>query len=66
MGYFFVILGVVALVIGITGKEFYVDGFEGAEVRPPRKSSVWSGRLVFSVVGVSFIALGVKMIFEAN
>lgn len=66
MGYFFVILGVIALVVGITEKEFYVDGFEGADFKPPRRVRVWLGRLVFTLVGVSFVALGVKMIFESN
>jgi hypothetical protein len=61
MGIFFVIMGVLAIAVAIFGKKFTVaDVLSLSGYR--QKSSTWSGRLVFAVGGISFVALGVKLL----
>ena len=65
MGIFFVILGGVLLVGGVFGKDFYVaDVLSLAAYK--QKSSRWSGKLVFIVVGLGFIALGIKFLVSGG
>jgi hypothetical protein len=61
VGTLFVILGIVAIVAGILGKDFYVaDVLSGVGFK--QKRSRWSGRLIFIVGGLSFIAAGIKVL----
>jgi hypothetical protein len=60
-GIFFVICGIVSVLGGIFGKDFYKADIETG-VPYKQRSSTWSGRLVFIVVGVSFVALGIKFL----
>ena len=65
MGILFVIIGVLAIAAGIFGKNFYeADGIALGAFK--RKSSEQSGRLVFILVGVFFIALGIKFLVGAD
>ena len=65
MGIFLVIMGVIAIAGGIFGKNFHaadviaLGGFK-------QKSSRWSGRLVFLVVGVGLVVVGIKLLVEAE
>jgi hypothetical protein len=57
------VLGVVAIAAAIFGRDFYAaDVISGTSFK--QKSSRWSGRLVFTVVGLAFIAAGIKMLTE--
>ena len=61
MGIVSLILGGVAITAGILGKEFYVaDVLSGVGFK--QKRSRWSGRLICIVVGVSFVAAGIKLL----
>ena len=65
MGILFVVCGGVAIAVGILGKDFHAaDVITGLGYR--RKTSRWSGRLVFIVVGVFFVAMGVKFLLDAG
>ncbi|MGB9032339.1 MAG: hypothetical protein WCC27_19595 [Acidobacteriaceae bacterium] len=60
----FMVFGCAGILGGIFGKTFYKADIEtGAPYR--QKSSTWSGRLTFIVVGAFLLALGVKFFFEA-
>jgi hypothetical protein len=55
------IVGGVAIAAGIFGRDFYVaDVLSGVGFK--QKSSRWSGRLICMVVGVSFVAAGIKLL----
>jgi hypothetical protein len=61
MGVFLVIFGVLAIAGGIFGKDFHAaDVVALGEFK--QKSSKWSGRLVFIVVGLGLIGVGIKML----
>jgi uncharacterized membrane protein YczE len=65
MGVLFIVFGVGAIVVGILGKDFYTaDVIALGEFK--QKSSKWSGRLVFCLVGVLLIALGIKFLMDPN
>ena len=65
MGILFVILGTAAIAGGIFAKEFYVgDVLSGDAYK--QKSSKWSGRLVFIVVGACFVALGIRLLIGSG
>jgi hypothetical protein len=52
------ILGVFSIVVGIVGKDFHAaDVLSGVGYK--QKSSRWSGRLIFILVGVFFLADGI-------
>ena len=60
MGVLLVIFGAMAIVGGVLGKDFHAaDVIALGEFR--QKSSRWSGRLVFIIVGVGLIGIGIKM-----
>lgn len=61
MGIVFVIIGCIGVVVGIVGKEFYVGG-DDAIASFDRKSSRWSGRVVFILAGLLLIAFGIKFL----
>ncbi len=64
-GVLLVIFGVLAIVGGVLGKDFHAaDVIALREFK--QKSSRWSGRLVFIVVGVGLIGIGVKMLWGAE
>jgi NADH:ubiquinone oxidoreductase subunit 2 (subunit N) len=65
MGILFVIIGGLAIAMGIFGKEFYEADTEGFGFKSARKVPRWSGRTLFIVVGVLFIALGIKFLVDA-
>jgi NhaP-type Na+/H+ or K+/H+ antiporter len=67
MGVAFILVGIAAIVIGILGKEFYVaDILSLSGFRREQRSSTWSGRLVFLVVGAGFVALGAKFLMSGK
>jgi hypothetical protein len=60
-----VICGCAAIAVGILGKDFYqADVLSGAGFK--EKSSKWSGRLVFIVGGLFFVAIGIKLMMDAR
>jgi hypothetical protein len=63
MGVLFVICGVVAIAGGVFGKQFYVADVLGNDSYK-RRSSTWSGRLIFILVGVFFLAVGIKFLVD--
>jgi hypothetical protein len=65
VGILFVIFGGLAIVVGVLGKNFYAaDVLSGVGYK--QKSSRWSGKLVFIVVGLGFIALGIKLLVSGD
>lgn len=65
MGVLFVILGIFAMAGGIFGKDFHVADI--ISLRPYKdKMPTWLGRLVCIVVGVFFIAVGIKFLLDAR
>jgi hypothetical protein len=63
MGVLLVICGVVAIAGGVFAKEFYsadVLSLAPYEERMPR----WAGRLLFILVGVFFLAVGIKLLLD--
>jgi len=59
------IFGAAAILGGIFGKDFHAaDVVALGEFK--QKSSRWSGRLVFIVVGLSLIGVGIKMLLRAG
>jgi hypothetical protein len=65
MGILFVIIGGLAIVVGVFGKNFYAaDVLSGAGYK--QKSSRRSGQLVFIVGGLGFIALGIKLLVSGG
>ncbi len=61
MGMFFVIMGVALVVVGIVGRKFSkADVLSLSGYR--QRSSAWSGRLLFIVVGVLFVAWGIRLL----
>jgi len=65
MGVLLIIFGGLALVGGIFAKDFYVADVVALGAFK-QKSSTWSGRLVFILVGVVLIAVGIKLLIGAN
>jgi hypothetical protein len=65
MGFVLMIFGGLAIAGGILGKHFYEADVIGL-VASKRKSSTWSGRLVFIAVGVALIAGGIKLLMGAE
>ena len=65
MGILLVISGILAIVVGIFGRNFYEADVIALRAFK-QKSSTWSGRLVFIVVGVVFVALGIKLLVDAE
>ena len=65
MGVLLVIFGVLAIAGGVLGNNFQAaDVIALGEFK--QKSSRWSGRLVFVVVGVGLIGIGIKMLLGAE
>ena len=65
MGILLMIFGAAAILGGIFGKDFHAaDVVALGEFK--QKSSRWSGRLVFIVVGLSLIGVGIKMLLRAG
>ncbi len=65
MGVVLMIFGVAATLGGLFGKSFHAaDVITLGELK--QKSSTWSGRFVFIVVGVGLIGIGIKMSFGAE
>jgi hypothetical protein len=61
MGVLLVVFGALAIVGGIFGKDFHAaDVVALGEFK--QKSSKWSGRLVFIVVGIGLVGVGIKML----
>jgi hypothetical protein len=61
MGVLLVIFGVLAIAGGIFGKDFRAaDPVALGEFE--QKSSTWSGRLVFILVGLGLIGVGIKLL----
>jgi hypothetical protein len=60
MGVFVIVAGVVGIVAGVFGKNFYAEG--QSEWRVP----TWFGRLLFLTVGAFFVAWGIKLLLETN
>ena len=60
------IAGIVGIAVGILGKEFYVADLDGIQIKPEKKSSVWSGRLVFITAGILLLFIGIRMILVAD
>jgi hypothetical protein len=65
LGIFLVICGGLAIVGGIFGKDFYKADILALGAFK-EKSSRWSGRLVFIVGGVVLIAIGIRLIVDAE
>jgi hypothetical protein len=63
MGVLLVICGVLAIAGGVFGKEFYVADVLGSDSYKRRRST-WSGRLIFILGGVCFLALGIKFLLD--
>jgi len=60
-----IVAGVLAIVAGVLGKEFTVADTDSlAEFKPARKSSTWSGRAVFTGVGIGLILIGIAIGFR--
>lgn len=65
MGFLLVIFGCLAIVGGILGEQFFAADVVALGAFN-QKSSKWSGRLVFFVVGVGLIGIGIKLILGAH
>ena len=65
MGILLIIFGCLAIVGGVFGKRFYAADVVALGALN-QKSSTWSGRLVFILVGVALIAVGIKLFVGAN
>ena len=61
MGILQIILGCLAIVGGVFGKRFYAADVDALGAFNQR-SSTWSGRLVFILVGAGLIAMGFKLV----
>ena len=65
MGVLLLVFGALVIAGGIFGKDFHAaDGIALGEFK--QKSSRWSGRLVFIVVGACLIGIGIKMLLETD
>ncbi|MGA3071125.1 MAG: hypothetical protein ABSD43_12995 [Terracidiphilus sp.] len=65
MGILLVIAGSLGIVGGIFGKDFYAADVDSLSAFKQR-SSRWSGRLVFLLVGTGLVAIGVKLLVGAE
>jgi len=65
MGIFLVIFGGLAIAGGIFGKDFNAADVVSLYAYK-QKSSKWSGRLVFLLVGAGLVAIGVKLLVGAE
>jgi hypothetical protein len=61
----FVVIGILSITAGVFGKNFYAADVISLHAYKQR-SSTWSGRLVFILVGVLFIALGITFYVRAK
>ena len=59
MNVIFIVLGVLAIAVPFFGKGEYHNADISALSEIPGKVSAWSGRLLFIVVGVCFLAFGI-------
>jgi hypothetical protein len=67
MGLFLVVFGIVGILGGIFGKNFYVaDILSLSGFKHEQKRSTWSGRLIFLAVGAFLIAVGIKLLMAAE
>jgi hypothetical protein len=65
VGILLVIFGVLGILGGVFGKEFYAaDVIALHEYK--QKRSKWSGRLLFIVVGVGLVCIGIKLLFDGR
>jgi len=65
MAIFTVLVGAAAIAAGIFGKHFHsADVASGLPFK--QKSSTWSGRLIFIVVGIAFVAAGIKQLMDGE
>jgi uncharacterized membrane protein YuzA (DUF378 family) len=58
MAIIFVLVGFAALILAYFGENFEEAGYELADTGRP--ASKWSGKLIFALVGVAFIAFGAE------
>ena len=63
MGILFVIVGGLAIGVGIFAKEFHVADIETLSAYKD-KLPTWLGRLLFIVVGAFFVGLGIKSLIR--
>ena len=65
MGVFLIATGLVAIAAGILSKEFTVADVDSlAEFKPAKKSSTWSGRVVFIGVGAGLVLVGIRLLLH--
>jgi hypothetical protein len=64
MGILLIAAGLVGIAGGVFGKKFYEADILSVSVGS-RKSSTWSGRLIFIIVGTGLIAVGIKLLMSA-
>jgi putative Mn2+ efflux pump MntP len=65
MGIFLLIFGALAIAAGIFGKTFYKADVVALGAFK-EKWPTWFGRLLFIVVGVVLIAVGIKLLVDAE
>ena len=67
MGIFLVISGILGIIGGIVGETFYkVDVIALETFKSKEKWTPWFGRLICIVAGVILIAVGIKLLVEAE
>lgn len=63
IGVLLVVFGVIGVAGGLFGKTFYhADAITVSQGK--EKSSTWSGRLVFFIVGLGLLATGIKLLLD--
>jgi hypothetical protein len=67
MGFVFIFAGIAATLIGALGRTFYAaDALTLSGYKRERRVSTWWGRSIFIVVGLLFMALGVKFLLDGT
>lgn len=67
MGFVFLLAGIAAILTGIFGRTlFAADALTLSGYKHQRKVSTWWGKSIFIVVGLFFIALGVKFLLDGT
>ena len=54
-----IIAGLTGIAVAILGKTFYSSNVEAGSNNDEKPASVWSGRLVFGVVGIGLVFVGI-------
>lgn len=62
MSFVLITFGCAAIIGALFGKEFYAADVETCAPFK-EKSSRWSGRLVYLIVGIGLLAIGIKLLF---